>query len=50
MKISKKIGHFILLIGGFFFDFIALLFWFDLFLEAMGRNPGKEVILKLPDL
>ncbi len=33
----KKIGHFIPLIGWFYFDSLTLLFWFDLFLEARAE-------------
>ena len=34
---QKNTGHFIPLIGGFYFDFLKLLFWFDLFLEARAE-------------
>ena len=45
---SKKLGHFIPLIGGFYFVSLTLLFWFDLFLEA--RAEIQKVLLKLTDL
>ena len=38
------------LIGGFYFDYLKLPFWFDLFLEAKGRNPGKKFVGFLGDL
>ena len=49
-------------IGGFYFDFLTLLFWFDLYLEAMAEILEKILlffwkkfwhqkdILKLTDL
>ena len=47
-----KKGHFIPLIGGFYFDSLTLLFLFDLFLEAraeiLKNNIGFMVNLKTP--
>ena len=39
---SKKQGHFIPLIGGFYFDYLISLFWFDLFLEVTAEILEKK--------
>ena len=47
---NRKIGHFIPLIGEFYFDSLAPLFCLNLFLEAKSRNPGKQIVGFLEDL
>ena len=48
---QKNKGHFIPLIGGFYFDSLTQLFWSDLFLEARAEILEKiSLVLKLTDL